>query len=267
MWNRGYPRGILRLSNRFMRNGFVYLVIGVAVLAVIYMIFTQGAGEQKISYTQLLTAAVQDARSGRTPELVISGNRVVLKSGNTARYAIMNDRTDINSDLNARGLNVGDREDVRVTFEESGRLGFLVQFLTSMFPVLLFIGILIFMMRQAQGSNNQALSFGKSKARMISGHRPTVTFKDVQGVDEAKQELAEVVEFLKYPEKFTKIGARIPSGVLLVGPPGTGKTYLAKAVAGEAGVPFFSLSGSEFVEMFVGVGASRVRDLFDKARK
>ena len=181
MRNPGFPRGILRLSNRFMRNGFVYLVIGVAVLAVIYMIFTQGAGEQKISYTQLLTAAVQDARSGRTPELVISGNRVVLKSGNTARYAIMNDRTDINSDLNARGLNVGDREDVRVTFEESGRLGFLVQFLTSMFPVLLFIGILIFMMRQAQGSNNQALSFGKSKARMISGHRPTVTFQGRAG--------------------------------------------------------------------------------------
>src|SRR3989442_1100145 len=120
------------------------------------------------------------------------------------------------------------------------------------------------MMRQAQGSNNQALSFGKSRARMFMGNKPTVTFADVAGVDEAKQELREVVEFLKFPEKFAALGARIPKGVLLVGPPGTGKTLLSRAVAGEAGVPFFSISGSEFVEMFVGVGASRVRDLFDK---
>src|SRR5437667_5979600 len=123
------------------------------------------------------------------------------------------------------------------------------------------------MMRQAQGSNNQALSFGKSRARMFMGNKPTITFQDVAGVDEAKQELTEVVEFLKYPEKFSTLGARIPRGVLLVGPPGTGKTMLARAVAGEAGVPFFRISGSEFVEMFVGVGASRVRDLFEKARK
>ncbi len=248
-----------------MRNGFVYLVIGVAILAVLFMVFGSSTGEQKISYTQLLNAAAADVNGGRTPELVINNNRAVLRTGGTTRFAVISERTDVVADLNARGLNL-DREDVRVSYEDSGRLSFIVQFLTSMFPVLLFIGILIFMMRQAQGTNNQALSFGKSKARMISGHRPTVTFKDVQGVDEAKQELAEVVEFLKYPEKFTKIGARIPSGVLLIGPPGTGKTYLAKAVAGEAGVPFFSLSGSEFVEMFVGVGASRVRDLFDKAR-
>src|SRR5437667_10058855 len=123
------------------------------------------------------------------------------------------------------------------------------------------------MMRQAQGSNNQALSFGKSRARMFMGNKPTITFQDVAGVEEAKQELQEVVEFLKYPEKFAALGARIPKGVLLVGPPGTGKTLLSRAVAGEAGVPFFRISGSEFVEMFVGVGASRVRDLFDKARK
>src|SRR5437667_6309551 len=123
------------------------------------------------------------------------------------------------------------------------------------------------MMRQAQGSNNQALSFGKSRARMFMGNKPTITFQDVAGVEEAKQELQEVVEFLKYPEKFAALGARIPKGVLLLGPPGTGKTLLARAVAGEAGVPFFKISGSEFVEMFVGVGASRVRDLFDKANK
>ncbi len=123
------------------------------------------------------------------------------------------------------------------------------------------------MMRQAQGSNNQALSFGKSRARMFMGNKPTITFQDVAGVEEAKQELQEVVEFLKYPEKFSALGARIPKGVLLVGPPGTGKTLLSRAVAGEAGVPFFSISGSEFVEMFVGVGASRVRDLFDQAKR
>ena len=128
-------------------------------------------------------------------------------------------------------------------------------------------GFIFFMMRQAQGTNNQALSFGKSRARMFLGNKTVVTFNDVAGVDEAKTELQEVVEFLKYPEKFNSLGARIPRGVLLVGPPGTGKTLMARAVAGEAGVPFFSISGSEFVEMFVGVGASRVRDLFDQAKR
>ncbi|TMC42182.1 MAG: ATP-dependent zinc metalloprotease FtsH [Chloroflexi bacterium] len=137
----------------------------------------------------------------------------------------------------------------------------------SLLPVLLIGGFFFYMMRQAQGTNNQALSFGKSRARMFIGNKPTVTFDDVAGVEEAKQELTEVVEFLKYPEKFSSLGARIPRGVLLVGPPGTGKTMLARAVAGEAGVPFFSISGSEFVEMFVGVGASRVRDLFDQAKR
>jgi cell division protease FtsH len=134
-------------------------------------------------------------------------------------------------------------------------------------PILLMGGVLWFIFRQAQGSNNQAMAFGKSKARMFSGDHPTVTFSDVAGVEEAKEELAEVVEFLREPQKFIQLGARIPKGVLLVGPPGTGKTLLAKATSGEAGVPFFSISGSEFVEMFVGVGASRVRDLFDQAKR
>jgi len=140
--------------------------------------------------------------------------------------------------------------------------------LASIFlPVLLIGGLFWFLFRQAQGSNNAAMSFGKSRARMFSGEHPTVTFEDVAGVDEAKEELKEVVEFLREPQKFIQLGARIPKGVLLVGPPGTGKTLLAKAVSGEAGVPFFSISGSEFVEMFVGVGASRVRDLFDQAKR
>src|SRR6185369_9393874 len=138
---------------------------------------------------------------------------------------------------------------------------------TAIVPILIIGGFIYFMMRQAQGTNNQALSFGKSRARMFLGNKQVVTFADVAGVDEAKMELQEVVEFLKFPEKFNTLGARIPRGVLLVGPPGTGKTLLARAVAGEAGVPFFSISGSEFVEMFVGVGASRVRDLFDQAKR
>jgi len=136
-----------------------------------------------------------------------------------------------------------------------------------MLPFLLFIGAFFFIFRQAQGSNNAAMSFGKSRARMFTGDHPTVTFSDVAGVEEAKEELQEVVEFLREPQKFIQLGARIPKGVLLVGPPGTGKTLMAKAVSGEAGVPFFSISGSEFVEMFVGVGASRVRDLFDQAKR
>ncbi|MCJ7710716.1 MAG: ATP-dependent zinc metalloprotease FtsH [Chloroflexi bacterium] len=139
--------------------------------------------------------------------------------------------------------------------------------LTGLLPLLVIGGFIFFMMRQAQGTNNQAMSFGKSRARMFLGNKTVVTFADVAGVDEAKLELQEVVEFLKYPEKFNSLGARIPRGVLLVGPPGTGKTLMARAVAGEAGVPFFSISGSEFVEMFVGVGASRVRDLFDQAKR
>jgi cell division protease FtsH len=139
--------------------------------------------------------------------------------------------------------------------------------LGTILPTLIVVGMIYFMLRQAQGTNNQALSFGKSRARMFTGDQPTVTFNDVAGVDEAKEELQEVVEFLKEPEKFISLGARIPKGVLLVGAPGTGKTLMAKAVSGEAGVPFFSISGSEFVEMFVGVGASRVRDLFDQAKR
>jgi cell division protease FtsH len=250
-----------------MRNGFVYLVVVVAVLAVLFMVFRQESGGSVVSYSEMLTSVRNEANGGTVPRLVISGNTVehVTSTGIVRERVAIKSDTDVSDDLNALGLVVG--QNVDVEYKQPGQFGSVLTILGSFLPILFIVGLLIFMMRQAQGSNNQAMSFGRSKARMISGHRPTVTFKDVQGVDEAKQELAEVVEFLKYPEKFTKIGARIPAGVLLIGPPGTGKTYLAKAVAGEAGVPFFSLSGSEFVEMFVGVGASRVRDLFEKARQ
>lgn len=137
----------------------------------------------------------------------------------------------------------------------------------NLLPILFIVGLFIFFMRQLQAGGSKAFSFGKSKAKLLNESRKKVTFKDVAGVDEAKEELVEIVEFLKEPKRFTKLGGRIPKGVLLVGPPGTGKTLLAKAVAGEAGVPFFSISGSDFVEMFVGVGASRVRDMFEQGRR
>jgi cell division protease FtsH len=169
--------------------------------------------------------------------------------------------------LKALGVTDEQIQSVTIKAERPSELGGWLTILSGVLPMLFLAGVIYFMLRQAQGSNNQALSFGKSRARMFTGDKPTVTFDDVAGVEEAKEELQEVVEFLKEPEKFIALGARIPKGVLLVGAPGTGKTLMAKAVSGEAGVPFFSISGSEFVEMFVGVGASRVRDLFDQAKR
>ena len=175
--------------------------------------------------------------------------------------------TDVYQVFQANGVTPAQLGKVQLEITPASRMGAVLGSLGFLLPTLFLIGIFVFMMRQSQGSNSQAMAFGKSRARLFTGNRPTVTFSDVAGVEEAKEELVEVVEFLKYPEKFQALGARIPRGVLLVGPPGTGKTLLSRAVAGEAGVPFFSISGSEFVEMFVGVGASRVRDLFEQAKK
>jgi len=196
--------------------------------------------------------------------VIVAGNRVVADTSEGRKVAIKQELTDLLDLLAQRGIGF---DQVKVEIREPSQFANWLGIIGSFLPVIIFGALLLFMMRQAQGTNNQALSFGKSRARMFVGNKPTITFADVAGVDEAKQELAEVVEFLKYPEKFAALGARIPRGVLLVGPPGTGKTYLSRAVAGEAGVPFFSISGSEFVEMFVGVGASRVRDLFDQAKR
>jgi cell division protease FtsH len=161
-----------------------------------------------------------------------------------------------------------EEDNVPLSVEQPSSANVLVSIILPNLFLLLIIGAFMWwMLRQTQSGNNQAISFGRSRARLLSGDKPQITFSDVAGVEEAKQELTEIVEFLKFPDKFTALGARIPKGVLMVGPPGTGKTLLSKAVAGEAGVPFFSISGSEFVEMFVGVGASRVRDLFDQAKK
>ena len=220
-----------------------------------------------------MTLAIQDVQAGRVKTITVVANKATLELNDTPptkKIVNLPDSTQQDplsaavKDYNA----ANPTRPVDLKYEEqSATFSVIGSILLSLLPVLLIGGFFFYMMRQAQGTNNQALSFGKSRARMFVGNKPTVTFDDVAGVDEAKQELTEVVEFLKYPEKFSTLGARIPRGVLLVGPPGTGKTMLARAVAGEAGVPFFSISGSEFVEMFVGVGASRVRDLFDQAKR
>src|SRR3972149_3642479 len=158
-------------------------------------------------------------------------------------------------------------KNVKITVKPPDDTPWYIAFLFSWGPIILLVGVWIFFMRQTQMGGNKALSFGKSKAKLLKEDRKKVTFADVAGVEEAKEEVQEIIEFLKDPPKFQKLGGRIPKGVLIVGPPGTGKTLLAKAIAGEANVPFFSISGSDFVEMFVGVGASRVRDLFDQGKK
>ncbi len=254
------------MNNRLVRNGFMYMVLAVAILVVLFVMFNPGPREQNVPISTLLNNVQSSAESGGNPEIRVSGARITATVDGRVITAVVNSNFEIGRELTERGLNVRG-EQVTVEFDEPSHAPTIINILTSVLPLLIFVGLLIFMMRQAQGSNTQALSFGKSRARLVTGNRPRVTFRDVQGVDEAKQELAEIVEFLRYPEKFTKIGAEIPRGVLLIGPPGTGKTYLSKAVAGEAGVPFFNISGSEFVEMFVGVGASRVRDLFEKAKQ
>jgi len=239
--------------------------------ALLYAYKAQAPAAATVGYS----AAIDEVNAGQVKEVSISGSTasVTLNDGSTTKQMVNigDDRDGLFKkailDYNTANAGNAAKRVNLVLPQESQTFGIIGSILLSLLPVLLIGGFFIYMMRQAQGTNNQALSFGKSRARMFIGNKPATTFDDVAGVDEAKQELTEVVEFLKYPEKFSTLGARIPRGVLLVGPPGTGKTMLARAVAGEAGVPFFSISGSEFVEMFVGVGASRVRDLFDQAKR
>ncbi|NWF63782.1 MAG: ATP-dependent zinc metalloprotease FtsH [Chloroflexi bacterium] len=211
-------------------------------------------------------------QSGQVARLIIDSDdtiRVIKVNGSeeTALESRKEADTSLIEQLRDYGVTPEQLAEVNIEVSAPSPWGGVLSGALYLLPVLFMGGLLWFIFRQAQGSNNAAMSFGKSRARMFSGEHPTVTFADVAGADEAKQELAEIVEFLKEPQKFIQLGARIPKGVLLVGPPGTGKTLLSKAVSGEAGVPFFSISGSEFVEMFVGVGASRVRDLFDQAKR
>jgi cell division protease FtsH len=217
-----------------------------------------------------LNQVVDRIKSGQINKLIVDDNdlEIIFGNGESAFSRVEPSKSAIEQLLDL-GLTPEDLSPNRIEVEikQPSNLNNVLSLITYILPVLLVFGLLYLMLRQAQGTNNQALSFGKSRARMFTGDQPTITFEDVAGVEEAKEELEEVVEFLKEPEKFISLGARIPKGVLLIGLPGTGKTLLAKAVSGEAAVPFFSISGSEFVEMFVGVGASRVRDLFDQAKR
>jgi cell division protease FtsH len=269
------------LNPRFLRNGVVTLVLVVATMALAYMFIFPGNSSQPIPYSGGDDSFLGLVAQNKVDKVVTQGSNIEItlkaidpstKQPIVKRSKLPNQfQTDVRRDIvavcgeqgavcNANAIKI-----IPTDPPETGQ--FLGLLITAVMPVLLIGVFLFFMLRQAQGTNNQAMSFGKSRARMFLGNKTVVTFADVAGVDEAKTELQEVVEFLKYPEKFNTLGARIPRGVLLVGPPGTGKTLLARAVAGEAGVPFFSISGSEFVEMFVGVGASRVRDLFDQAKR
>jgi cell division protease FtsH len=246
-------------------SSFIYLIILVAIGFLIYSTITRGMGSAE--QTSLTDIAEQIDR-GNVAGIRIEGNNltVELKNG-TELMANKGAEATVTEQL----LNVGVSEAQLKTIDiEVVQPPDWVMLLNAGGSILLVGAMLVvgyLMLRQFQGANNQALAFSKSRARMYTGDQPTVTFEDVAGVDEAQEELKEIVEFLQEPEKFVQLGARIPKGVLLVGAPGTGKTLLAKAVSGEAGVPFFSISGSEFVEMFVGVGASRVRDLFEQAKR
>lgn len=256
------------MNARFLRNGIVMLVLVAGTIALLVTWVNSSSPVQQDGYFKFLN----DVKAGQVTKASQDGETVTVTLKNNTTYSVVVPNaimTDVAADM-AKAADAGGQPFpsgdmfIRKPTPDTSWIGLL---LTGLLPLLIIGGFIFFMMRQAQGTNNQALSFGKSRARMFLGNKTVVTFADVAGVDEAKTELQEVVEFLKYPEKFNSLGARIPRGVLLVGPPGTGKTLMARAVAGEAGVPFFSISGSEFVEMFVGVGASRVRDLFDQAKR
>ena len=251
------------------KNAFVYLLILVAGIALFYNFLAPANNTREIPLNEV-AQLVKDGQVERLSFTADGGIRVTTSAGGADAVLVSRKEADIGIGETLLNLGVTTEQLAAVTELVAERPGFWQNFgivLIQIVPLVLIGLFLVFMLRQAQSGNNQAMSFGKSRARMFTGDRPTSTFDDVAGADEAKQELQEVVEFLKDPDKFTALGARIPKGVLLVGPPGTGKTLMARAVAGEAGVPFFSISGSEFVEMFVGVGASRVRDLFDQAKR
>ena len=257
-------------NGKWIRTSLLLLLVTLAIVLVV-VFFRSPSDTQSVNVSTILADIKTDMHKNQQDTLNVASNTLTLTRGNAPdaakEAASINDTFDTTQVLKDNGINYSNSHLLVLQYEPPSALGAWVNILVSFIPFIAIGALLIFMMRQAQGSNNQALSFGKSRARMFMGNKPTVTFADVAGVEEAKQELQEIVEFLKYPEKFAALGARIPKGLLLVGPPGTGKTLISRAVAGEAGVPFFSISGSEFVEMFVGVGASRVRDLFDQAKR
>ena len=250
-------------NNRWLRNSFVYLMIIIGVIVIFYTLLPSFGSNDEKPVSQVISMA----KNNQLDRIEVNGDKLtVYPSGGEPFSSKLEKGDSITSLLLESGAEVGE-PGVEIFPKGSSGLSSFFGLLLNFLPLIFFGGLILFMMRQAQGSNNQTMSFGRSRARMMPFNRPTVTFADVAGVEEAKTELQEIVEFLKFPERFLSLGARIPKGVLLVGPPGTGKTLLARAVAGEAGVPFFHISGSEFVEMFVGVGAARVRDLFEQAKR
>jgi cell division protease FtsH len=250
--------------SRFPRSSLFYFAL-VVVLGLVFYFTWQSLQNGQSSTDWHYSYLVAQAAQGDVKSLEINGtDGIAVDSLNRKHNVVLPDSTGTPQWV----TDLINTDHVDVFYDKNSSGSYLLQvLLPNIILVILIAAFMWWVLRQTQSGNNQAMSFGRSRARLIAGDKPAITFADVAGVEEAKQELTEIVEFLKYPEKFVALGARIPKGVLLVGPPGTGKTLLSKAVAGEAGVPFFSISGSEFVEMFVGVGASRVRDLFDQAKK
>ncbi|HRP88111.1 MAG TPA: ATP-dependent metallopeptidase FtsH/Yme1/Tma family protein, partial [Gammaproteobacteria bacterium] len=246
--------------NDLAKNIVLWIVIAVVLLTVFNSFGTAPRQVQDIPYSTFL----QRVDDGSVSEVVFEGDKIVGAFSSGERFTTYSPETD------NRAL-IGELKNAGVNFRSSPpqRQSFLMQLFISSFPILLLIAVWVYFMRQMQGGGGGrgAMSFGKSRARLLGEDQVNVTFADVAGVEEAKEEVSEIVDFLKDPAKFQRLGGKIPKGVLMVGSPGTGKTLLARAIAGEAKVPFFTISGSDFVEMFVGVGASRVRDMFEQAKK
>ena len=243
--------------NQFYKNLALWLVIGLILIALFNVFNKPLTPQSEVVFSEFMN----EVENGQITEVMIQGDSISGKYADGRSFQTMAPPKDPDLIRTLRG------KGVRIVVVPPEQTSWYMSILISWFPMILLLGIWIFFMRQMQAGGGKALSFGKSKARLMNEAKNKITFKDVAGVDEAKEELHEIIEFLKEPQKFSKLGGKIPKGVLLVGPPGTGKTLLAKAIAGEASVPFFSISGSDFVEMFVGVGASRVRDLFDQGKK
>ncbi len=242
--------------NQFYKNIALWLVIGLIMIA-LFNLFNQPLSPYK---EVIFSDFMNQVSSGNIVEVVLQGDYIKGKSQDGKVFRVYAPK---DPDL----IKLLREKNIRIEVMPPDETPWYANVLISWFPMLLLLGVWIFFMRQMQGGGGKALSFGKSRAKLLNQQKKKATFKDVAGVDEAKEELQEIIEFLKEPQKFQKLGGKIPKGVLLMGPPGTGKTLLARAIAGEASVPFFNISGSEFVEMFVGVGASRVRDLFEQGKK
>ena len=253
------------MNKKLLNNSLTYIIAGLLLVGAFYFFLGNSFDSSEEKDLGHLVRISKSAEGTAYPvNIEVSGDKLTYSRNGEVFKASKEPGTSVYEIMSASGV---DPSSYSVQVKNGGGIGTIFSILIGLLPFILMFGFLFFIMRQAQGGGSNAMNFGKSRAKMFVGTKANVTFFDVAGLPEAKEELEEVVEFLKFPDRFTSIGAKIPSGVLLVGPPGTGKTLLARAVAGEAGVPFFSISGSEFVEMFVGVGASRVRDLFSQAKR